>query len=374
MVVIRAGRLRVTYGAIVSVGRVAGLVAALAGCSSVPDAINPVEWYKGARDLITGDDSPEVAGAPPAEGNFPDVNAPSQSSDEPADGLVGDTGHARYAAAVHREVTPTKQALRRSAPVQDTQTVQATAAQTAPSAAAPLQAAAPAPAVRTVATASSPNAGASNAELQRQAIARADLGPTAPPAKAPDMAPPSRPDIPDSIAGSASAGETVKLHRPRLIDQEYQRRLAESSSTVVRSPAFDGVAVSGAPAGAEAPVHLHPPRGGSGRGLAAPEPESASSSFQVAALDFAEGNAQLTAQDHAALAEVAKLARSTKGTVRVLGHSPAGYQAYGDVGSDRADAIAAELVRRGVPAGRIMVAGAPMPPGGAPGAQVFLDY
>ena len=28
----------------------------LTGCSSVPDAINPVEWYKSARDAISGDD------------------------------------------------------------------------------------------------------------------------------------------------------------------------------------------------------------------------------------------------------------------------------------------------------------------------------
>ncbi len=32
------------------------LTALLAGCSSVPDALNPVEWYKGARDAIIGDD------------------------------------------------------------------------------------------------------------------------------------------------------------------------------------------------------------------------------------------------------------------------------------------------------------------------------
>lgn len=35
----------------------------LGGCSSVPDAINPVEWYKGARDYFFGDDKGEVAKA-----------------------------------------------------------------------------------------------------------------------------------------------------------------------------------------------------------------------------------------------------------------------------------------------------------------------
>ena len=31
------------------------LMALVAGCSTVPDALNPVEWYKGARDAIMGD-------------------------------------------------------------------------------------------------------------------------------------------------------------------------------------------------------------------------------------------------------------------------------------------------------------------------------
>ncbi len=38
-----------------------GLVALLAGCSSIPNAINPVEWFKGARDFIVGsDDQPRA--------------------------------------------------------------------------------------------------------------------------------------------------------------------------------------------------------------------------------------------------------------------------------------------------------------------------
>ena len=29
----------------------------LTGCSNMQDAINPAEWYKGARDIVTGSDS-----------------------------------------------------------------------------------------------------------------------------------------------------------------------------------------------------------------------------------------------------------------------------------------------------------------------------
>ncbi len=38
-----------------------GLAALLAGCSLIPDAVNPVEWHKGARDLVLGsDDQPRA--------------------------------------------------------------------------------------------------------------------------------------------------------------------------------------------------------------------------------------------------------------------------------------------------------------------------
>ena len=43
------------------------LLAGLQACSSVPDAANPIEWYKGARDWVTGDDSNEKAKEAEAE-------------------------------------------------------------------------------------------------------------------------------------------------------------------------------------------------------------------------------------------------------------------------------------------------------------------
>ena len=51
----------------------------LAGCSSVPDALNPVEWYKGARDMVTGGDKTAEASketAKPAKGLVADRNTP----------------------------------------------------------------------------------------------------------------------------------------------------------------------------------------------------------------------------------------------------------------------------------------------------------
>ena len=39
------------------------LLAAVQACSSIPDAANPVEWYKGTRDWVTGDDASAIRGS-----------------------------------------------------------------------------------------------------------------------------------------------------------------------------------------------------------------------------------------------------------------------------------------------------------------------
>ncbi len=82
------------------------LTAFIAACSSVPDAVNPVEWYKDARDLISGDDekpSGRLAkdrdtAAPGADKPFPKLSTvpsrPQTSSSEErkalAQGLIAD--------------------------------------------------------------------------------------------------------------------------------------------------------------------------------------------------------------------------------------------------------------------------------------------
>ena len=45
--------------AVLALGRTLALVGALSACSSVPDAVNPVDWYGGTRDLMVGTEGPE---------------------------------------------------------------------------------------------------------------------------------------------------------------------------------------------------------------------------------------------------------------------------------------------------------------------------
>jgi len=80
------------------------------GCSSVPDAVNPVEWYKGTRDWISGDDKPaaakraEVRPVPGADRSFPKLDSvperPAQSTaaerEKMANSLIADRDAARY--------------------------------------------------------------------------------------------------------------------------------------------------------------------------------------------------------------------------------------------------------------------------------------
>ena len=98
------------------------LLAAVGGCSRVPDAINPVEWYKNTTEIFAGEDDKKPAaaesaktqstlvadrGTPPPGAGQPDPNLGSFPERPPitraersrltAQGLVSDSEGRRYA-------------------------------------------------------------------------------------------------------------------------------------------------------------------------------------------------------------------------------------------------------------------------------------
>ncbi|OJX65805.1 OmpA family protein [Magnetospirillum sp. 64-120] len=351
-------------GASVTVGawaRSVTLLAFLAACSSVPDAVNPVEWYKGTRDFITGKDEPETASTTtsPAKDTKPVPTAENRKGTPK--GLVADSGNAQYAEPIRREVTPTRP-LARKAPAADQQVA---AAAPAPAAAAAVHSSPLPPAQTQTAAAST----------------RADQGPDGPVAM--NMTPPPPADVPETVPVPG---------RPKRLQQHFEQRLAESAQQVVRPGMVDMPQMARASYGEEAPIHLVPPgsnkkarSAGGGKGMAAPAPEPMpAASFQVASVQFA-GGAKLDRSDLSAIAEVARLYKQTKGVVRVIGYAPTpGFSRYDPVSQvmggleasqARAEAVARELNRRGVPASKIMVAADPgyAGSGGTEGAQVFLD-
>lgn len=363
---------------ILALGQAVLMAGLLTACSTVPDAINPVEWYKGASDLVTGRERPEVAS--PVPGKDAKTEASADQRKNLTKGLVADRGNAQYAEPIRREVAPTRPLARRAPAATDTQV------------AANAPAVPPKPAVQTgeLPPASAQAAGPRGTESQsrlspdhRTPTARND-GPSAPPGSL-DMQPPARADIPENVAMPGKG-------RPKPVQQQFERRLAESAQQVVRP---DMVAMP-QPAsqimanGDDAPIHLIAPgsptkrRSGGGKGLAAPLPAPhPAASFQVASVEFASGS-KLSAADRVAIGEVARLYRQTGGIVRVVGHAPApafnSVDAVGqlmgglDSSMQRANAVARELSKRGVPASKIMVGADPsvaaMESGGA---QVYLD-
>ena len=119
-----------------------------------------------------------------------------------------------------------------------------------------------------------------------------------------------------------------------------------------------------------------------------------SQTFQVATIYFGNGSSRLQARDRAVVHDVVEMFEETGGAIRIIGHS-SGITASRDSGRgklvnfkvslDRANSVAAELVRNGVPARYIDVVahGADSPvyaeysSNGAAGnrrAEVYLEY
>ena len=359
---IRAERLLVGRR-LAAVSRAAMIAGLLAGCSSVPDAVNPVEWYKGVSNLVTGQDRrPELATPHAPQGQFPDVNATPSTAGTPAavpEGLAADRTHSNYAGSVRRDVAPTKPLVRRPAPepAAPAPVVNTVPVITVPVVAAPAVQAPAAPTPVVVSTVTSP--------VATSEIARTELGPQSAPTQMPNMTPPPRPDIPDQVVAATAP---PPARGKRAIDEQYRRRLNETAATVV--PDTEVTSPAALMAGDNQTIHLVPP--GSHTRLAPPAP---SASFQVAALDFGGTASALTEVDKKAITAVAKLYRQTGGIIRVVGLPTVAGADDDSIELARANAVAHELTRLGVPSAKLFVAtdqGAEA--GDNAGAHVYLDY
>jgi outer membrane protein OmpA-like peptidoglycan-associated protein len=377
-----------------AVGRSIVVALMVAGCSSVPDAVNPVEWYKGTVGAISGNDHQEVASPRRPDGTFPDVNkTPDSEPRTPGKGLVGDRDNSNYAAPIRREPTPTKPLVKRTPAATQPQVSAVPEAKAAPQAS-PVPEAKPGPRMdsQPAPDAASPDKHSYQPSLDRRMQSARDEGPAAPPAVAAG-GPPARPDIP-AVVPAPGAQQPGKRN---ALNESYRRRLDESASSVVKpeapasrsayasatsAPAYPAAGVA-APSFESAP-QLTPPRGvaaSSTRGAkGVVVPAAPTSSFQVAVVEFA-GAERLTAEDRKAIQAVAKLYRQTGGVVRIVGSAPAqtlnGDQvsqmmAGLDASMRRANAVAKALTGMGVPARKVYVGAAPDAVDA--GAQVFIDY
>ena len=342
-----------------------GLVALLAGCSSSPGAVNPVEWYKDARDFVFGsDDKQRVAenaprglqaglwpAAPGAGQPIPNLNTvperPGASSRERRIqarlGLNADReGARRYSReAVRRQGDPVNplQASPRRLPQVSPQAVVRQAAfriETPPRTAAPSPPARPRP---PVAAAPVPRP----APAPRQAV----LAPQAAPAPAPRPTP--------------------------------QRRPASSP----------GMSLPASPPGAGAAS-----KAGGVRSLSDFNPAAVRGSYQVATIMFRNGSSRLDSRDRRIIRQVFAQQRQTGGTVRIVGHASHKTATMDEdrhklvnlrVSAARADAVAGELIRLGARPGSLFVGAVsdrypryheylPSGEAGNRRAEIFIDF
>ena len=373
-----------------------GLTALLLTACSVPDSLNPVEWYRGVERAVGGDDT-GVVGADSPYPNVGDVpGRPAVASAERrrqiADSLAADRENAKYTDEVVRRVpessgpavaiapaVPRKPAEglrpadRPGVELRDGQLVVAPGyAPTAAPGGDPVPDAPPeAPVLRPTRSADRPP------PPPRTPVQPDPEPPPAPPAgmgvpTTPPDAPAASPAVTVAAPTMVSAPVTPA---PTMTDaQRLEMLLNRTYSNVDAGPS---VAVASA-----GPV------------VASAATEARIAPGQLAVVQFADGSANLSAHDRLVIADAARLASQRGGMVRVVGHTADRASAANaarremqllEISSRRAEAVAAELIRQGVPASSLVLeaAGSDRPryveatPAGVAAnrrVEIYLDY
>jgi outer membrane protein OmpA-like peptidoglycan-associated protein len=311
---------------LVAAGLIAGLIA---GCTWMPDAVNPVEWYKSGRDTVTGDGPSDEkkqamakAKATPGQGKafpnlstVPDRPRTTSAADRAklAGGLVADRQHARYTDDVVRGRTPNRPAAK-MAPKPAPSVNPAMSSRAVP-ALPPRAAAAPAPRSMPVRAAPPPR--------QMTAVA---------PPPSPRMTPsqPARTartgkPLPPMVFGPPPTDIAIAQATPAPARAQAPGSLATDSSRTLRAPAF--------------------------------RRQAAARAGQVAVVHFPVGSTRLGPAARRKLRKVARMQREWRGAIRVVGHASS---RTGDmdlakhnlvnfrISLDRANSVARELMRLGV--------------------------
>ncbi len=342
------------------VGVSLGALGVLGACSQVPDALNPVEWYKDTEDFLFGEDDVELAEEdaedadetekeiPGAEGSFPELSTvperPSRIRAEDLsnleEGLVPDRGRRAYAPAIQRQ----GEAQAMAAPP-------------------PPRVAQPPVAVEPLATTVTPMPTARPAPPPLPQVPR--MTETAAARPAPKAPPP--PAVAAPPAPSPTPMATPQTPAGRL--PPANALLAgpiEPLGTVVVSSA--GVEMTG---GVWAPTLRTPPalqatpaEGTPAERLPPAVPGLTKTPIKLATIRFGDGSANLDDQDRQILREVQRLHTQRGGTLRVVGHAssrtrnmdPVRHKMVNfKVSADRAEVVAKALVALGVKAEDIAV-------------------
>jgi len=326
---------------------IAAVAMELAGCSSVPNALNPIEWYRDVMGLADDDDLgngqneqnlqagsdqpyPNLGSVPAA----PDTALSSIDRDKLVDSLVADRNHAKYS---DDDLRAGRTAVTAPPP-----------ASASPTAAPSSPTAGPAPAPSTPVASATPQ----TPSTQRQQPQR---GSEAPPAESP-LTSPTVKSVPQGEAATAAPPPPV-LPPPSRVASAVPRAAAPK----LRPPGSTETPAS-APAGASM----------ASRGAAI--------SYRIADVRFAPGSALLGDKLRDTIAEIVKLHNESGGTIRTIGQGESGGSNAAVAGLnlalDRAQAVGVALTDNGVPAKDIVVEAAPVAARGGtdvPRAEVYLE-
>jgi len=332
-----------------------GAALLLAGCSSVPDAANPVEWYKSVKESIAGDDAEKEGDAAekPANELVADRDKPAPGANEEFPKLSSVPPRPAPSSAAERErireglVADQESARRYSDEVIQRQG----------EASNPLVTSAPTPAPAPEAAVKAPESAAMPApkpEPMKQEMAKT------PPAKpipaAPQVAPPPPPQssgpqqqssfrepaVQMAAISPAPAGEQGTV----VISGSGVQTIASAAAIQGNMPAVSGTTIPGV------------------RSLSEFNPSGVRGSYQVATIIFANGSSKLAARDRRILRQVVGQHKKVGGTIRVVGHAshrtrdlePVRHKMVNfEVSSERADIVAKELMKLGTPAMSLFV-------------------
>lgn len=309
----------------------------LTGACSTMEALNPVSWFddggEATADRSAGGDSryPNLASVPPRP-VLPDITERKEALRE---GLIADTQNARYTDEVIRRdwsALTGRQLADNTGAVPDASTpppVRATApvAPSRPPMPTDMQSAMTAPSAQPVPPAP-------------VMPARPFATPSAPPPVA--AAEPRPAPEPEALAPAAGADT------PAVVPPPPVRVVAPTAPEPQAAPVQTQLA-----ARSPAPTR--------------PAPPARAESLHVGTIYFPDGAAALDGDARAALGAIADAYRRAGGKIRVVGHSSIGIgteeTARGQLANmkvslDRANAVAAELMRRGVPSSALEIDGA----------------
>jgi flagellar motor protein MotB len=333
----------------------------LTGCSSVPDAVNPAEWYKSTVDFFAGEDgegkvqqegASQTADAKPIPGEdkpFPKLSSVPERPSQPVQGgLVADTEKRKYAQPIARQGQATEMLAAQppAAPPAPTATPKTTPAVTPVQPAPPAMPAAPvapAPMPSAMASAPAPASMPTPSEPNFASIVPKKIQLT-PPASAPTM--PA-----NAMASIADDAYTTVVVSSNGVEMAGGAAVAPAPAPAASAPAPQIATAPAAATPSFASALTRPAQGGI-------------SGTKVATILFQNGSSGLSGHDRRILREVVRLHQQRGGNVTVVGHASSRTRNMDPVkhkmvnyrlSADRAAKIAAELRGLGLDPAALLV-------------------